>query len=124
MKNAEKVIEAINSYVEDNGAGTTVSREEFYEIILEKYPEVNSSSVFPSDFCYNVYNKGLKDMNDGERCLECVEKGYFKILGTNYKYTGDVYHYIFKKNQEVVGHWENGQYQCDKEPIKEVQLKS
>lgn len=112
MKNAERVIDAINSYVKDNGAGTIVSREEFYGIILEKYPEVNRSSIFPSDFCYNVYNKGLKDMNDDERCLECVEKGYFKILGTNYKYTGDVYHYIFKKNQEVVGHWENGQYHC------------
>ena len=41
MKNAEKVIDAINSYVRDNGTGKSVSREEFYEIVLAKYPEVN-----------------------------------------------------------------------------------
>ena len=33
MKNAEKVIDAINSYVRDNGTGKIVSREEFYEIV-------------------------------------------------------------------------------------------
>lgn len=110
MKNAEKVIDTINSYVKDNGTGKIISREEFYDILLAKYPEINRASVYPSDFCYNVYNDGLRDLDDGERCLECVDKGYFKILGTNYKYTGDVYHYIFRKNQEIVGHWENGQY--------------
>ena len=87
MKNAEKVIDAINAYVSDNGPGKIVSREEFYEIVLAKYPEVNRTSVYPSDFCYNLYNSGLRYIDDGERCLECVDKGYFKILGTNYKYT-------------------------------------
>ena len=119
MKNAEKVIDAINSYVRDNGTGKIVSREEFYEIVLAKYPEVNRTSVYPSDFCYNLYNNGLRYIDDGERCLECVDKGYFKILGTNYKYTGDVYHYMFKKNQEVVGHWKNGTYQGYKKSDKE-----
>ena len=124
MKNAEKVIDAINSYVRDNGTGKIVSREEFYEIVLAKYPEVNRTSVYPSDFCYNLYNNGLRYIDDGERCLECVDKGYFKILGTNYKYTGDVFHYMFKENQEVVGHWENGTYQGYKKSYKEEQLKS
>lgn len=110
MKNAEKVVSAINEYVKEHGAGTEITRSEFHEIVLTKYPEVNPTSILPTDFCYNVRNNGLRDQNDGERCLECIDKGVFRALGTDYKYSGDVYHYMFKPNQTVVGRWVDGEF--------------
>lgn len=110
MKNAEKVVSAINEYVKEHGAGTEITRSEFHEIVLAKYPEVNPTSILPTDFCYNMRNNGLREQNDGERCLECIDKGVFRALGTDYKYSGEVYHYMFKPNQVVVGRWVEGEF--------------
>lgn len=110
MKNAEKVVSAINEYVKKHGVGTEITRSEFHEIVLDKYPEVNPTSILPTDFCYNMTNNGLRDQNDGERCLECIDKGVFRALGTDYKYSGEVYHYMFKPNQVVVGRWVEGEF--------------
>ena len=60
--------------------------------------------------CYNKTNKANLGSYETDIILfeACEKQGYFKILGQNYPYTGDV---IWTKKvgpNEVVGRWENG----------------
>ena len=108
----EKVINAVNYYVDKNGYDTWMSRKEFCDFINSFYPgqqPINYSSLLPADYCYNRYNFGLTDFEHKDRLLE-YDNGKLRLLGENYPYTGDVWH--FPQNPEmkpyIVGHWSNG----------------
>ena len=63
-----------------------------------------------SDMCYNKTNKANLGTYSSDVILfeACDKKGYFKILGQNYPYTGDVVWTKKKDPNEIVGHWDNG----------------
>ncbi len=73
----------------ENERGKAFSRKEIIDLVLEKYPETNRSSIIPSDYCYNITNKGIPFDN---HLFEHIEIGRYKVLGPNYKYNGDIYH--------------------------------
>lgn len=73
----------------DNEIGYEFSRKEIIDLVLEKFPETNKSSVIPSDYCYNLYNKGIKF---DKHIFEHIETGHYKVLGRNVKYSGNIYH--------------------------------
>ena len=69
---------------------------------------INSSSIIPSDYCYNRTNK---DVNFNQHLFIRINRTEYKYLGENYPYTGRIY---WKPKQETnelfVGEWENGKY--------------
>ncbi|MDB5580299.1 MAG: hypothetical protein JWR80_5475 [Bradyrhizobium sp.] len=39
--------------------GTQLSRRDILDLVTTRYPGTNKSSVIPSDYCYNIINKGI-----------------------------------------------------------------
>ena len=66
----------------------------------------------PTDICYNNYNNGLKDFPNGPLCLEYIDegKGMFRLIGSEYLYTGPVYQYRNSKKEKIVGNWFDGTF--------------
>jgi len=41
--------------------------------------------------------------------FECVKRGYYRLLGENYKYNGEIVHKgKGDKEPRIIGRWENG----------------
>ena len=94
-------------------AGQEVSRGDIINWILKEYPGTNASSLIPSDYCYNIVNKGSGIRLDS-RVFEYVErdgKWLYKCLGKNYAYNGDI---AWKQKgsgrpeRKIVGKWTDG----------------
>jgi hypothetical protein len=79
------------------------SCEEIIDIVIDYYPDTNRSSVIPSDYCYNMINKGIKFRKDN-RLFE-NHGGEYRYLGLNYNYNGKIYW-----KGKAVGQWENGEF--------------
>lgn len=78
------------------------SIEDIKNEIIKKYPETNPSSIIPSDYCYNIWNKGIKfDFH----LFDFLGDAQYKCLGENYPYNGNVYW-----KEKPVGQWENGKF--------------
>lgn len=82
--------------------GEVFTRSKIIELICIKFPGTNQSSLIPSDYCYNLYNKGINFKN---HIFEQVDQGHYKYLGLNAAYTGKVY---WSKSDHPVGEWLNG----------------
>lgn len=94
-----------------NGNSNKVfTRKEIIEKVLETYPGTNPTSVIPSDYCYNITNKGIPFKT---HLFEFLGAGDYKCLGKNYPYSGDI---LWKG--EKVGEWENGDLKLWKDPRK------
>lgn len=102
-RDQEKVAAIINEYVKKNG------------YVYKKTSELNElvksisfeSGIFQHpDVCYNSVNEGTKKHFDTDVHLyERVRKGYYRLLGENYPYTGEVKHVV---TSEVLGKWVEG----------------
>ncbi len=119
-KKEEKLISKVSMLYEENGnieqvnifqkflnvlkghEGETFTRSEILNLIIEKYPGTNTRSLIPSDYCYNITNKGIPFQN---HIFEQIEVGRYKYLGINYKYSGYIY---WSKQSEPVGEWKDG----------------
>lgn len=66
-------------------------------------------SILPSDYCYNLINKGLTSFRF--HIFEWLVLGQYKYLGPGYKYSGP----IFWKGR-IVGNWESGRYLLWEDP--------
>ena len=80
--------------------------------------EIKGASYIPTDHCYNRYCKGgawknekpgtsvlfeyIQNIKDGKTTI------YFKYLGSNANYTGEVIDYRKENKGEIFGYWENG----------------
>jgi len=84
--------------------GKLFTRREIVALVIEQYPDTNSTSIIPSDYCYNMINKGIIFQN---HLFEQLDTGNYKVLGKNYAYEGP----IFWKGEKV-GEWKKG----EKEP--------
>ena len=111
MNNFERVRDLVNEYVRENGTDTEMSRGEFLEWVHQTYDNISAAknNLYPTDISYNLYNAGLVDFPGPNLCLVYVEeRDKFRLVGTGYKFTGSIWQYKNKKNEQVVGHWENG----------------
>ena len=104
-----KVAEVMNEYVRTFGYEQIKHKSEIQRILMEKIGDIYVMYQ-EADMCYNKTNKANLETYTTDIIVfeACDKRGYFKILGQNYPYTGDVV--WTKKNgpNEVVGHWENG----------------
>ena len=86
----DKLKEIINEYTKMNGTNTVMSEEEIRILIAKKY-DINPGSCQLTDYCYNVYNSGLTKF-DKDCLFQLISKGKYRLLGSDYPYTGEVYH--------------------------------
>jgi hypothetical protein len=84
--------------------GLTYTRKDINTLVKIAYPKSNES-ILPSDYCYNLINKDIKD-NFEKRAhfFEYVKRNTYKYIGENAAYSGKIYW----KNKYVVGEWQNG----------------
>ena len=83
-----------------------MSKKEFYDFVNSCYEgNIKTQSLIPTDYCYNRYNFGW----EGVWLLEYDEnKKLFRLLGENYPYTGDVWHFPQGQSPYIYGHWSKG----------------
>ena len=70
--------------------GKEFTTAEIIDLVVERYPDTNKTSVIPSDYCYNMTNKGI-DYKKHKHIFEQLERGHYKVLGTGYDYVGPVF---------------------------------
>lgn len=91
--------------------GEKFLREEIIDLVVHSYPGTPRGSVIPSDYCYNMINKGIAfDFH----LFESLDEGRYKCLGPDHPYSGPIYW-----KGEKVGEWENGKYHLWKDPRKQ-----
>lgn len=87
--------------------GQVLTRKQIISLVLEHYPDTNRTSIIPSDYCYNIINKGIPfDFH----VLEARGSGEYKVHGPNFPYTGE----IMWKGKKI-GAWQNGVKRLDEE---------
>ena len=95
MKIKDKVLSAMKGK-----EGKIFQPYEIVDMVLQKYPDTNRSSVLPADCCYNRINKGIKfDFH----LFESLDDGSYKYLGPNYQFQGEI---LWKG--KPIGEWKNG----------------
>lgn len=117
-----KACDAITKYVDENGiSGDSVSRADVLKIVRKVYPEIKAdgSNMSPSDICYNRCNgyQMTKDFAAWPHALEYSGRAQYRLLGSDYPYTGDV---IWDRDKEeiVFGSWFEGvfrEYESDEQ---------
>lgn len=111
--------QAVSSYIDKNGIGNIVTRQELFAMVSAIMP-VESNSFLPADYCYNRTNKGISFENH-VHLFELMNDGRYKILGENYRYSGPV---LGRKEDgsgyEIKGVWSEGEYE---EQITDIYLR-
>ena len=64
--------------------GTELSTAEIKQMVSSKF-ETNSGSVIPSDYSYNMTNKGKKGSLLTFNIFIQIKRGLYKYVGENYK---------------------------------------
>lgn len=83
--------------------GKKFTTGEIINLVVERYPDTNKTSIIPSDYCYNMVNKGIYFQN---HVFEQLETGSYKVLGTSCDYVGPIF-WIGKQ----VGEWKKHEKQ-------------
>lgn len=83
------IIEKVRDTFANCKKGTIFSTSEIIDLVMLKYG-VNRGSIIPSDYCYNLTNKGKIDnpILADFKIFEWISRGKYKYLGENYPYTG------------------------------------
>lgn len=84
--------------------GKEFMSHELVEIVKARFSDVNRGNFQPSDFCYNMTNKGI-GLDFPFPLFEYTTSGLYKFLGRDYPYTGKV---LWK--DMLLGEWLNGTY--------------
>lgn len=84
-----------------------LSRKTLNDMIFSKFGKLKSTIIF-TDYCYNRINKGIKF---DKYILIWLSAGKYEFVGSNYRYTGDIYWKPKGKLEKVVGHWKDGEYE-------------
>ena len=110
----QRLYDSVNAYIHANGVGIIKSGP---EILMMAGLSDKSQSIYLSDYCYNRYNKALKEF-EGPFLFEYLDNNYYRILGQNYKYTGDIIHKPQSGPEYVFGRWDNGVKTLYKKPYE------
>ena len=81
MEIKDEMIEAFRN----TEIGTCFSTEEIIKIVSDKFGR-NAASIQPSDFSYNMHNKGLDNGTWGEvKLFIQLKRGLYKYVGQQYR---------------------------------------
>ncbi len=85
------IIEMVKDTFAGRAPGTSFTTREIIEMVQKKY-SVNKASVIPSDYCYNMDNKGnaANASLDKFKLFEWEARGKYVYRGENYHYDGPV----------------------------------
>lgn len=85
------IIEKVRDTFINCEIGTVYLRSEIIEMVHSKHG-INRSSIIPSDYCYNLVNKGklANSELDKFKIFEWISRGKYKYLGENHPYEGVV----------------------------------
>jgi len=83
------IIEKVRDTFTGCEQGTFFTRSEIINMVRTKHG-VNEGSIIPSDYCYNMANKGkLADASlEKFNIFEWISRGKYRYLGENYPYSG------------------------------------
>ncbi len=79
------------------------SRKQLFKKIKDKYPQADINPWLPSDYCYNRWNKSISNFNKQLHLFEYSGRNKYRILGPDYKYSGNIFH-----GKNVIGKWKDG----------------
>lgn len=109
MTIVEAMRQAVSSYIDKNGTGNVLTRQELSALVSAIMP-VESKSFLPADYCYNRTNTGIS-FEAHVHLFELTNDGRYKVLGENYTYSGPVLgRKEGEQRYEVKGVWSNGEY--------------
>lgn len=108
IKNDEKVVMAINELV-TKFPDKEITTNEFVALLADY--DMCEGSAIPSDYCYNIVNRGIY-IDSTPTVLEFVKPGLYICRGENYNYNGPI-----KWKNKRVGEGINGKRIIDKEYI-------
>lgn len=86
------IIEKVKDTFAGCAPGKSFTTSEIIDMVQRKHG-VNRTSVIPSDYCYNMDNKGKEASAslDKFKIFEMVSRGKYIYRGENYPYTGPVH---------------------------------
>lgn len=109
MTIVEAMREAIKIYIENNGTGNILTRNELY-VLVNAVVSIEYNSFLPDDYCYNRTNKGISFARS-IHLFEILDDERYKVLGENYMYDGPVFgEKKDSQEYEIKGIWSNGKY--------------
>jgi hypothetical protein len=98
---ARRIRDKILTVISKRPFGEVLSRGEIISMVEKAYPGTNPTSIIPSDYCYNILNRGIKfDFY----LFEHLGHGHYKVLGTGFDYAGPIYW-----KDKKVGEWRKGE---------------
>lgn len=123
MNNFERTRNLVNAYVKEHGRNKEMTRTEFINWVHETYENISveKNNLYPTDISFNLYNNGLANFPGPNLCLVYIpERNTFRLVGSDYKYTGEVIQYNRGRSQHwTVGYWKDGVFTRIKDGVSE-----
>lgn len=108
-RDRRKIADFVNAYVETNGYDVVMKNQELIALFDANGVAPESQFYLNSDLCYNRINDGIiDDFKDEIHVFESVKRGYYRLLGENYEYTGNILHKKKAQPEYIAGQWEDG----------------
>ena len=89
-----------------NRVGKEFKTQQIKDLVVSKYPDTNKASVIPSDYCYNITNKGINFCKQ-LHLFKHIKRNHYKVLGEDYNYNGPTF-----AKDGLFGEWKNGVFKC------------
>ncbi|MCR1842103.1 DUF7225 domain-containing protein [Murimonas intestini] len=77
------ITEQYREILKDLALGTKMTRQEIVKLLQDKYG-TNPSSILPSDYSYNMTNKGIEDLDNKPNFFLNRGNGQYEYVGENY----------------------------------------
>ena len=113
IKCYKEVAEFFDGFVKENGVTDKIySKAEIEKMLKDKGIELDTFFL-PSDMFYNHTTRQLGESDYGFKeqihLFEWLGRNMYRILGSNYAYTGNIYRTRkIDRKEVIVGKWENG----------------
>ena len=110
MATSQRIVETmerVGRRLQEQYGDRDIPRAEIVRQVVEDC-DCGSSSVLPSDHCYNRTNEGILPPPANMPMFEHVGSGRYRFVGLNHPYTGPLYHYPKGGPRRQVGEWVKG----------------
>lgn len=101
-KDIASAIESVGRRLQDDYGNEPIPRREIIEGVVEECG-CAPTSVIPSDYCYNLWNKGIPCdqtrffLHEGER-----RSGNYRFVGKYFSYDGQILHFPKGRNSDPI----------------------
>lgn len=111
-QNYRDAANVFDNYVKDMGTNTEVKTKRWIEDYMRKNGVEPDTFFLPSDLCYNHTTKPLggsgNEFENSVHLFEYKGRNKYRILGSQYPYSGKVTRKRKDGVEVAVGEWENG----------------